>query len=343
MKRVVIKLSSGLLVSNGVIQHQWLEALGRLIADLQRDGHDLWLVTSGAAALIKQEGKSATTEQAIIEGQRKLFALYEEAFFKAGLQVAEVLVAKEDFVHRKSYLEIRDNFNDLAKRQVVVLINDRYQTKSSVQQQFSDNDEIAGLIGSLIDAQRVILASTVAGVLKPDRTVINEVEFGDKSWTRYVTKKTSEHGKGGMLLKCIAAEHNSQRGLETIICDGSTIENIRQAVLGKRLGTRFGADRRIAARKRWILDKKDFSRGVIQIDDGLAQVIEEGKAVSLLTVGITSIDGEFFEHDIVAIKHGTKIIGYGETALDATATQKALDQKVSRLLVHYDKYARIRG
>jgi glutamate 5-kinase len=346
MKRVVIKLSSGLLVKGGVIQYEWLDALGRLVADLQKDGYHVWLVTSGAAALAKQakpDGTSLSTEQAMAKGQQVLLGLYEEAFAKADLQVAEVLVAKEDFVHRKSYLAIRDNFNNLAKKQVVVLINDRHHTKYPVRHQFSDNDEIAGLIGSLIDAPRVILASTVQGVLKPDGAVIDEISYGDKSWTLYVTKKTSEHGKGGMLLKCIAAEHNSQRGLETIICDGSAVQTIRQAVLGQAVGTRFVADKRIAARKRWILDKKDFSRGVIRVDDGLAQVIEAGKPVSLLTVGIISVEGTFFETDIVTIKHGNKIIGYGETALDARATHSAITKKVSKLLVHYDKYARIRG
>jgi glutamate 5-kinase len=343
MKRVVIKLSSGLVVSKGTVQHTWLEALGQLVAALHQDGYNVWLVTSGAAALARQAGRHPAAKETMAQGQRQLFSLYEAAFAKAGLEVAEVLVAKEDFARRQSYLNIRDSFNDLAGRQVVVLVNDRHQTQNPARHQFSDNDEIAGLIGSLIDAQRVILASTVPGVLQPDGTVMGEVGFGDKSWTVHVTEKTSEHGKGGMLLKCLAAEHNSHRGLETVICDGSAVANIRRAVLGKPVGTRFVPDKRIAARKRWILDKRDFSRGVIQVDDGLARIIEAGKTASLLTVGIASVDGTFFEGDIVTIKHGDKIIGYGETALDAETTRRAITEKASKLLVHYDKYARIRG
>jgi glutamate 5-kinase len=343
MKRIVIKLSSGLLVRGGVIQQQWLESLGRFVADLQKDNYHVWLVTSGAVALTKRNAQGLRTGQAIVKGQQELFSLYEEAFAKAGLEVAEVLLAKDDFEHRKAYLEIRDNFNDLAKRRVVVLINDRHHTINPASHQFSDNDEIAGLVGSLIDAPRVVLASTVKGVLKDDGTVMDEIGFGDKSWVLCVTKKTSEHGKGGMLLKCIAAELNSQHGLETIICDGSVISNIEKAVLGRRIGTRFVPDKRIAARKRWILDKKDFSRGVIQVDDGLARVIERGQAASLLTVGIVLVNGTFFENDIVTIKHGEKIIGYGETSLDAETAQKAITDKDSKLLVHYDKYARVKA
>lgn len=343
MKRVVIKFSSGLLVRNQKIQHQWLNNLGDLAAALQKDNYYVWLVTSGAVALTKQKGKNSSSKQDIAKGQQELFELYKQAFSKAGLKVSEVLIAKEDFEHRKSYLAVRDNFNNLANKQVIALINDRHHTENLARHQFSDNDEIAGLVGSLVDAQRVILASTVNGVLKSDGTVISEVEFGDKSWTAYVNKTTSEHGKGGMQLKCIAAEHSAQRGLETIICDGSLIKNIQQAVFGEHVGTRFLADKRIVARKRWILDKKDFANGVIQVDHGLAKIIEEGKAASLLTVGISSVEGNFFENDIVVIKHGTKILGYGETALDAGIAQKAINEKISKLLVHYDKYARIRG
>lgn len=342
MKRVVIKLSSGLLMKGEAVQRQWLEALGRFIADLQRDGYHIWLVTSGAVALTKRSSQDLLTKQAIVKGQQELFLLYKETFAKAGVEVVEVLVAKEDFAQRKAYLDIRDNFNELAKRRAVVLINDRHHAKNPASHHFSDNDEIAGLVGSLIDAPRVVLASTVQGVLKPDGEVIDEVSFSDKKWMRYVTKKTSEHGKGGMLLKCIAAEHNSRRGLETIICDGSDIDNLEQAVLGRRIGTRFVPDRRITARKRWILDKKDFSCGVIQVDNGLARVIEAGKAASILTVGIASIEGKFSENDIVTIKYGNKIIAYGETALDAETAQQAITGKHSKLLVHYDKYARVR-
>lgn len=343
MKRVVIKLSSGLLVNQGVIQREWLEALGRLVADLQADGHNVWLVTSGAAALLRRAGKSPHSRQAITEGQQELFALYEAAFAKAGLKVAEVLVAKEDFANRKAYLTIRDNFHKLANQQVVVLINDRHYAANPARHQFSDNDEIAGLIGSLIDARRVVLASTVRGVLQADGTVIEEVPFGDKTWTSHVSEKTSEHGTGGMLLKCIAAEHNSQRGLETVICDGTAIGTIKQAVLGAPVGTRFVPDKRIAARKRWILDKKDFSRGVIQVDDGLAKLIEAGQAASLLTVGIVLVEGTFLENDIVTIKHGNRVLGYGETALNDRAARAAIGGKTSKLLVHYDKYARVKG
>ncbi len=343
MKRVVIKLSSGLLISNQEVQYEWLDELGRLVASLQKDNYQVWLVTSGAVALTRHYGNDPFNKHDITKGQSKLFNLYKKAFSKSGVDVAEVLIAKEDFEHRKRYLEIRDNFNNLAQQQVIALINDLENVEDLALRQFSDNDEIAGLVASLVDAHKVILASTVSGVLRPDGTVVSEMLYGDKSWASYVTKKTSEHGKGGMEFKCIAAEHNAQRGLETIICDGSILENVKKAVTGKQIGTKFISDKRIAARKRWILDKKDFTNGVIQVDDGLARVIEDGKSASLLTVGIESIEGKFLVNDIITIRHRKKILGYGEATLDAETAREAITNKISKLLVHYDKYARIRG
>ncbi len=330
-KKIVLKLSSGLLVRDQVVQKDWLDGLGQLVGDMQKNHYQLWLVTSGARAISAHD---------ITKGQKELVDLYGSSLAKVGLKVQEVLLAKEDFEHRTNYLEIRGQLDAIAKHGKIALINER-PDKTVSNYQFSDNDEIAGLVASMVDARRVVLASTVEGVLKPDGLCLGEVPFGTKTWSQYVSDTTSEHGTGGMLLKCQAAEHSASRGVEAIICSGKNIENLRRAATGESVGTRFAPDRRISARKRWILDKKDFATGTVQVDDGLARVIDGGGSVSLLTVGITSVDGEFLENDIVAIKHGQDILGYGEASMAASSAGQAVTDKQSKLLIHYDRYARL--
>jgi glutamate 5-kinase len=331
MKRVVLKLSSGLLVRGDEVQSEWLDDLGRLVAGLYDDNYKVWLVTSGALALAGPDS--------VDEGQAKLFELYQAAFRQAGLDVKEVLLSKDQFEHRLDYLAIREQFETLGSRDSIALINEH--EANIARQKFSDNDEIAGLVASMVDAERVVLSSTVEGVLDDKGRCITEVEFGDKSWQQYVHEAVSATGRGGMLLKCQAAEHSAQRGVEAIICDGKDIANIKAAITGGAVGTRFIADRRISARKRWLLDKKESYKGVIKVDDGLAKAIRSGKAVSLLTVGVTGVDGDFAKNEIVAIRSGADTLGYGQVKLDATAVRRSIADNDSRLLIHYDQYVRV--
>jgi glutamate 5-kinase len=328
MERVVLKLSSGLLVRDGTIQYEWLDSLGEVIAGLRKDNYKIWLVTSGASALKETSGLTGN-------GQDELFSLYAAAFSRSGLAVAEVLLNKDQFERRADYLEIRERLEELASQRVIGLINEQGGVFTRT---FSDNDEIAGLVASLMDAKRLVLASTVAGVLDGTGNCLSEIAFGNKEWTKFVTSDTSLTGRGGMLLKCRAAEHSAQRGVETTICDGTNARNIQAAMTGRSVGTKFVADRRISAKKRWIFDKKEFSKGVIQVDAGLAAALQSDRAVSVLSVGVASIDGDFAQNEIVAVRAAGATLGYGQVRLDSKTMRKMMACGDSALVIHCDQY-----
>lgn len=341
MKRIVLKLSSGLLVQDGAVQKEWLDKLGQLIAELYEDEYRVWLVTSGAFALgkLQKSRLNLTDENLVISGQKEMFKLYKQAFLKSGLDVSEVLLDKDQFERRLDYLAIKNQLEALGSKSTIALINEHESDFSN--QKFSDNDEIAGLVASLINAERVILSSTVQGLLDRAGKCVREIKFGDRSWTNFVNETTSATGRGGMLLKCKAAEHSAQRGVEAVICDGKEIRNIKASISGEAVGTRFAADRRLSARKRWILDKKESLKGVIQVDEGLAAAILSGQAVSLLTVGVTAIDGDFTKDEIVAIRSGKSILGYGQVRLDASTVRESMSNSQNKMLIHYDQYVRV--
>ena len=340
MNRIVIKLSSSLIVRNGNIQNSWLKNLGILIQDLKAQDYDVWLVTSGAGAVYKLENnREVNDHKSYQSGQRSMFNLYRNTFSKIGLEVSEVLLSKDELKDRKKYLKIRERLEDLSNKDRIPLINEKEYINSK--HTFSDNDEIAGLVASLVSADKVILATNVEGLLDNEGICLDKVEFGQKAWMKYIKEEISDIGRGGMLLKCKAAEHSANRGVDAVICDGRDINTLRRVIFGENRGTLFVADRRKKAKKRWIFDSKDFFTGEITVDQGLARVIKEGKPASILTVGISKISGDFLKKEVVAIKDKNSVIGYGEIRYDASDTRELIYKKEKKLLIHYNDYVRV--
>ncbi len=338
-RKIVLKLSSGLLVKDKLVQHEWLEALATVVATLRAQGLAFNLVTSGATALGKLESDKKAQSNAFyaLIGQPLLMELYTQVFSKVDVQVAEVLLSKDDFSRRDHYLAIRDQLEDLERADILPLINenDAIAGRTHI---FSDNDEIAGLVASMQGAERLILASTVEGVLTADGAVVKQFEPGDSSWRTYVDTTSSSTGRGGMLLKCQAASASAKRGIEAVICDGKDHQMIEQALTGAAVGTRFVADRSIAAKKRWLLDHASFAKGAVVVDQGAAAALQKDGAVSVLTVGVTAVRGDFDENEIVAVRWGSKVIGYGQVRLPATEVRRLVKTRTKQPLIHYDNY-----
>ena len=70
---------------------------------------------------------------------------------------------------------------------------------------FTDNDELSGLVASMLDAQALIILSNIDGIYngspsEPGTSVIREVEQG-KDLSDYIQAEKSGFGRGGMLTK----------------------------------------------------------------------------------------------------------------------------------------------
>lgn len=340
MKRIVLKLSSSLVVNQGEIQKEWLSKLAITLKGLQSQDYRIWLITLGAGAIYKHsKGSGAVDQRAYYVGQKLLYKLYKDFFSEAGLDTMEILLNKDDFQKRNKYLRIKDLLATLSSKGVIPLINEKEYINSA--HKFSDNDEIAGLVASLIDADKLILGSSVEGLLDKKDRCIKKVNFGEVFWSDYTRSEVSVTGRGGMLLKCRAAEHSAQRGVDAVICDGRDVNTLKEVVYGHNHGTLFVADKKKKARKRWIFDSRDFYAGEVTVDKGLASAIRSGKPVSILTVGISNVTEDFQEKQVVTIKDNNGILGYGEVRYDSEETSNLINEKKSKLLIHYNDYVRI--
>ena len=155
-------------------------------------------------------------------GQAKLINRYYELFREHGIPVGQVLTTKESFGTRRHYLNQRNCMMVMLENGVIPIVNEN-DTISVTELMFTDNDELSGMIASMMDMQALIILSNIDGIYNgspstPGTQVIREVEQG-KDLSDYIQTEKSGFGRGGMLTKTTIARkvpmrhyrHYSQR------------------------------------------------------------------------------------------------------------------------------------
>ena len=106
---------------------------------------------------------------------------------------------------------------------VIPIVNEN-DTISVSELMFTDNDELSGLIASMMDAQVLIILSNIDGIYNgspadPASEVIREIEHG-KDLSSYIQTSKSSFGRGGMLTKTNIARKVADEGITVIIANG---------------------------------------------------------------------------------------------------------------------------
>ena len=143
-----------------------------------------------------------------------------------------------------------------------------------------------------------------------------------------------------MLTKTNIARKVADEGITVIIANGKR-DNILVDLLqhpDETLCTRFvPSGEPVSSVKKWIAHSEGFAKGEIHINDCATKVLNSEKAVSILPVGITRIEGEFERDDIVRILDNQgKQIGVGKANCDSTQAREAIGKHGKKAVVHYD-------
>ncbi len=134
---------------------------------LAGDGREVILVSSGAVAAGRMSLGLGTRclglkekQAAAAVGQSSLMQAYENAFAKHGKKVAQVLLTHDDFSRRDRYLNVRNTLFTLLEWDILPIINEN-DTVSVKELRFGDNDTLAAMLASLIDADIFICLTDV--------------------------------------------------------------------------------------------------------------------------------------------------------------------------------------
>ena len=196
----------------------------------------------------------------------------------------------------------------------------------------------------MMNAQALIILSNIDGIYNgspsdPDSLVIREIGQG-KDLSNYIQTSKSSFGRGGMLTKTNIARKVADEGITVIIANGKRdnilidlIEHPEETVC-----TRFiPASQPVSSIKKWIAHSEGFAKGEIHINEQATEVLNSDKAVSILPVGITRIEGEFEKDDIVRIidYRGTPV-GVGKVNCDSMQARDSIGKHGKKAVVHYD-------
>jgi glutamate 5-kinase len=97
----------------------------------------------------------------------KLINTYSNLFERFDILCSQVLVTKEDFRDRMHYLNMKTALELLLQHQVIPVVNEN-DVVSVTELMFTDNDELAGLIASMLNAQALIVLTNVDGIYNGD-------------------------------------------------------------------------------------------------------------------------------------------------------------------------------
>ena len=347
-KKIVVKVGTNVITGrNGKLDPEILDSLTRQIAELNAEGVEVILVSSGAVGagrgMVTLSGNMSPVETRQVlaaTGQIRLINAYSDRFERHNMLSAQILVTKGDFRDRQHYLNMRTCFSALLQQKIIPIVNEN-DAVAVTELMFTDNDELSGLIASMMQVDAHIILSNVDGLFdmqSEKKQVIREVDPTATDFSQYIRPGKSEFGRGGMLTKCNIAHKLSQLGITVHIANGMQPGILQSIISGEPVGTRFLPQKPKHGRKVWIAHSEGLEKGGVVINQGaIAALTSNEHASSLLPVGITAVEGPFSKGDVIRIcaEDGT-VIGYGMACYNDEVTRSLIGQKGQKPVIHYD-------
>ena len=328
-RRVVVKVGTTTVTgSDGELCSERVEPIVRSIASLMKSGRQVVLVSSGAIGLGRgwlglhpsRLNELVVKQACAAVGQSLLMEAYKRLFSEFGIKVAQVLLTEDDFTIWKRYSSLRRTMEKLLGFGVLPIVNEN-DTVSTAELEspsagtrrvaFGDNDRLAALVMSGLEADALALLTNVDGFLRQKSAASHDSSNGHSASSvlpivddindelRAMAAGPSASGRGGMLTKLEAAEIAMNCGGVAVIANGSVPNMLERVFNGEPVGTAFLPSKRMRGKRRWIAFAAGV-RGQIVVDAGARRAIEQGKA-SLLLSGVVRIQTHFAPKDVVSI------------------------------------------
>ncbi|HTP28447.1 MAG TPA: glutamate 5-kinase [Anaeromyxobacteraceae bacterium] len=357
VKILVAKVGTGTLTDGGG-RFDWrnCDRLAGELAEVAR-ARRVVLVSSGAITMGAQElgltrakpWDIATKQACAAVGQPRLVDAWGHALSRHAVRVAQVLLTAEDLASRKRFLNARRTFARLHELSVLPVVNEN-DTVAVDEIKVGDNDSLAALVASCIEAALVVMLTDVEGMYDrhPDEAgaqLIVEVPHVTAEIERMALGAGSVRSVGGMATKVRAARRLAAQGVGTALISGRRPRALAALLAGERVGTFFPPEpERLKGRKGW-LAVAARSKGIVLVDAGAKRALtEQGR--SLLPSGVRSVSGQFGVGDPVDIAIDGKrpfargLAGYGAdemrriAGLKTTEIERVLGYKYLDEVVH---------
>ena len=159
-KRIVVKLGTTTLThaETGSLDLQKMEKLVRILTDLNNQGKDVVVVSSGAIGVgrealgIQGRPTKLSIRQACASvGQARLMMVYQKLFAEYNQITSQVLLTKYTMDHENSRINAQNTFEELLEMGVIPIVNEN-DTVSTEEIEFGDNDTLSAIVAALVNA-----------------------------------------------------------------------------------------------------------------------------------------------------------------------------------------------
>ncbi len=347
--RIVIKIGSNVFTQkDGLPDLDLISQLVGQIVEIKKSGIEVILVSSGAVASgrslinVSEKFNAVAARQLLASiGQVKLINTYSQLFGQFDILCSQVLVTKEDFRDRLHYLNMKNCLEILLQHNVIPVVNEN-DVVSVTELMFTDNDELAGLVAAMLNAQALIVLTNVDGIYDGNPNdegskVIEEISGAEIDFSSFISSGRSQFGRGGMITKSTMAQKTAQLGISVHIANGTKSNVLTDVLNNNIIHTHFIANKTASGKKKWIAHSGNFATGAVRLNEGAKMALTSPKASSLLPVGVTNIVSEFKKGEIIKLlDEADKQIGLGIAEYGSDKAKEMIGLKNQKPLVHYD-------
>jgi len=270
------------------------------------------VVSSGAIAAgcgqlgLRKRPTDVSALQAVAAvGQRRLMTRFHEAMAPHGIEVAQLLLTREDFDQRERYLNIRNCVSTLQGMGCLPIVNEN-DTVAVEEIRYGDNDHLAALVAGMMRAEALLILTDIDGLYArdpaaaPDQAVVGLVRETDEDLFAAAGPSRSGVGSGGMASKVEAARTVGRLGIAAVIANAKVKGIVGRVMAGEELGTLFTpSSRTLAERKYWMAFGGE-PRGSVKVDEGARKALED-RGRSLLPSGVIEVRGDFKKGELIAV------------------------------------------
>lgn len=252
IKRLVVKVgTSTLTYGTGKTNIRRMHKLVSVLSDIVNSGIEVALVTSGAIGvgvgkLGLQEKPSDTPgrQAAATVGQCELMFMYDKLFSEYGHTVGQLLMTKSDVENPERRENLTNAFEKIFEFGAVPIVNEN-DSVAVEEIVYGDNDSLSAIVAKLIGADALIILTDIDGLYDANphedenARLIPEVREITEELLAAAGGHGSRFGTGGMVTKLHAAQIATAAGIDMIVMNGTSPEEIYKALDGKQVGTFF--------------------------------------------------------------------------------------------------------
>ena len=256
-RRIVVKVGTSTLTNElGRSNLRTMEKLAMVLADVQNQGNEVILVSSGAIAVgadkmhLKEKPTEMRMKQAAAAvGQCENMFLYDKFFGYYDKTVAQILLNADDIQEEERKENLATTFEALLEQNIIPIVNENdsvsFREIETEDKLFGDNDMLSAVVAVLCEADRLIILSDIDGFfnkdprLYKDAQLISRIDTIDESVYHLAGGAGSRRGTGGMRTKVQAADIATRQGIDVLVVNGKDPAVIYDIMDGKKIGTLF--------------------------------------------------------------------------------------------------------